>query len=639
MEKPKGKVKLKKIKKKPSNIGSKDVIFTMGVLDLTFIIEFTDRDLSKANLERIESITKLNQLEFLKYNEDLIRRIKLKSDNEILKQLILLNKTSEIKKRIEFFAVFSPKFRENEFFIDIFDKVTKRNGIIINKKSISKKAHFSINFELKYKSTIQIFNYNEGDTETDNQIENEHFETRSGFNKNSVIVDNDNSEDDKKEGNKLLNILKPDFKKYGLVYINFNELKNIEEFVDADEFVDLVKSFKSKGIKVFANYYKPDKSDLGNPPPEDDDVFEEEDHYNPNNANKDNNEKENEDDNENENENEANKEEQNTPKDQQEDENNKSKEKTFSKQKFLKTLYDLSDIFFFDENQANKLFDNHFIAFSQKNGANPIKKSQVHDYFISSIAGNTKGDKVGLFLKDLEYFTIVNCANKIGNCETIDSTLYPKRTIRNIELINRYKSIIQQNRDEFYSIFCSLMIGAVSDPTKSFEEEIKVGFINALDIIKKELECSKTNISFNEGRLINFKSLKQNSRFNRTNCSLKGKENGFVLDCMNKEKSKLKPYLSLNDKNLKLFFDSKYNWKNLVQKGFIDKKGYIMYDKEYREVLGPEYTIKANKRRNKKGNKSLTKVINELSLKNRILKTEPKKIFIKRNRTEKKIPK
>ena len=630
MEKPKSKVKLNKINKKPSNIGPKDVIFTMGVLDLTFIIEFTDRDLSRAKLKRIEDINKLNQLEFLKYNEDLIRRIKLKSENEILKQLLLLNKTSEIKKRIEFFAVFRPKFRENEFFEDIFDKVTKRNGIIINKKSITKKANFSIYFELKYKATIQRFNYSEADTESDNQIENEHFDTKSGFHKKSIITNYENSENKNEEGNKLLNILKPDYKKYGLVYINVNELKNIEEYLDADEFIEVVKSFKSKGIKIFANYYKPDKSDLVEPPMDDDDVFDEEDRYNANNNNNANNENEND----NENGNEDNIEEQNTPQKEQEN-NNKPKEETFSKQQFLKTLYDLSDIFFFDENQANKLFDNHFKTFSQKKGTNQVKKSQVHDYFISSIAGNTKGDKVGLFLKDLEYFTIVNCSNKIGNYETLDSTLYPRRTIRNIELINKYKSVIQQNKDEFYSVFCSLMIGAVSDPTKSFEQEIKVGFINALDIIKKELECSKTNIAFNEGRLINFKSLKQTSRFNRTNCSLKGKENGFVLDCMNKEKSKLKPYLSLNDKNLKWFFDSRYNWKNLVQKGFIDKKGYIMYDKEYRDVFGPEYTIQNKKR----GKKNLSKVITELSLKSQILKTEPKKIITIRSRTEKKIPK
>ena len=630
MEKPKRKFKLKKISKQPSNIGTKNIIFTMGVLDLTFFIEFTEKDISRANIERIEKINSLNQLEFIKYNENLIRRIKLKSENEIFKQLLLLNKTSEVKKRIEFFAVYRPKFRENQYFEDIFDRVTKRNGIIINKKSLTKKANFSINFELIYKTTIHKFEYNEGDEESDNEIENEHFVTKSEFNKNSIIVSN---EDKNEEGNKLLKILKPDFKKYGLVYINFNELKNIEEYLDADEFIEFVKSFKSKGIKIFANFYKPNNSELGSPHDEDVSyILDEEDYYNANNVNNVNN-----DNYEDDNNSEANKETQMTPKEEEKDENNntKPKEKAFSKQKFIKILYDLSDIFFFDENQATKLFDKHYKTFTQKNETNKIKKDKVHDYFISSIAGNTKGDKIGLFLKDLEYFTIVNCSNKIGNCETIDSTLYPRRTIRNIEIINKYKSVIQQNKDQFYSIFCSLMIGAVSDPSKSFEEEIKVGFINALSIIKKELECSKTNIAFNERRLIDFKALKQNSRFNRINCSLKGKENGFVLDCMNKEKSQLKPYLSLNDKNLKLFFDSKYNWKNLIQKGFIDKKGYIMYDKEYREVLGSEYTIKSNKR----GNKSLAKVIKDLSMKNQILRTEPKKVLAKRNRTQTKIPK
>ena len=143
------------------------------------------------------------------------------------------------------------------------------------------------------------------------------------------------------------------------MYINVNELKNIEEYLDADEFIEVVKSFKSKGIKIFANYYKPDKSDLVEPPMDDDDVFDEEDRYNANNNNNANNENEND----NENGNEDNIEEQNTPQKEQEN-NNKPKEETFSKQQFLKTLYDLSDIFFFDENQANKLFDNHFKTFS-----------------------------------------------------------------------------------------------------------------------------------------------------------------------------------------------------------------------------------------------------------------------------------
>lgn len=610
MEKQKGKKKLDKIKKNTSSIAPKNIIFTMGVLDLTFIIEFTDKDLLKANIEGIDNITRINQLDFIKDNEELIKSIKLKSENEIFNQLILLNKTSIKKKQVEFLAVFRPKFRENQYFEDVFDRVTKKYGIIVNKKSLNKKGHFSINFELKYKTVIQNFSYNEGDLESDNLIANEHFNSKSERSEN-MSIDNDDSEEQNEEGNKLLKILKTDFKKYDLMYINYNELKSIEEYLDADELAEVIKFFKSKGIKVFVNYYKPNATDLVEPPDDSDDfdLDDEDDDDDHNDSDKEEKEVE--------------------------DNNDNPKDKTFSNQEFLKKLYDLSDIFFFDENQACKLFNKHFKTFSEKKGPNQIKNFKIHDYFISSIAGKTKGDKVGLFLKDLENFTIVNCSNKTGNYETIDSTLYPRKTTRNIELIKKYKSIIEQNKDEFYSIFCSLMIGAASDPSKRTEEEIKVEFINALSIIKQKLECSKTNIPFKERNLINFKKLKQNSILNRTYFSLKGRENGFVLDCMNKEKSKLKPYLALEDKNLKWFLSSKFNRKNLVEKGFIDKKGYIMYDKEYRDVLGPESTLKVNKKRNI----SLPKIIKDLSLKNKILKTQPNNIMMKKNRTQKKIPK
>ena len=66
---------------------------------------------------------------------------------------------------------------------------------------------------------------------------------------------------------------------------------------------------------------------------------------------------------------------------------------------------------------------------------------------------------------------------------------------------------------------------------------------------------------------------------------MRGKEKGFVLDCMNQEKSKMKEYVPLKDKNLKWYFRSEINKKYLVEKGFVDKKGYIMYDKEYKDTL------------------------------------------------------
>ena len=85
-------------------------------------------------------------------------------------------------------------------------------------------------------------------------------------------------------------------------------------------------------------------------------------------------------------------------------------------------------------------------------------------------------------------------------------------------------------------------------------------------------------------KLIDYKTIKKAARDNKKYYMQKGKEEGFVLDCLNKEKSKLKEYMPLKDKNLKWYFKSKTNKKYLVERGFVDKKGYIMYDKAYRKT-------------------------------------------------------
>ena len=116
---------------------------------------------------------------------------------------------------------------------------------------------------------------------------------------------------------------------------------------------------------------------------------------------------------------------------------------------------------------------------------------------------------------------------------------------------------------------------------------------------------------------------------NRKNYAQKGKEKGFILDCMNQEKSKLKEYVPLKDQNLKWYFRSKSNMKYLVKRGFVDKKGYIMYDKEYRKTLGSPNNLRPKINNKKTGN--LEKYISELTLEDNVIYEEV--------RTKEKIPK
>ena len=202
-------------------------------------------------------------------------------------------------------------------------------------------------------------------------------------------------------------------------------------------------------------------------------------------------------------------------------------------------------------------------------------------------------------------------------------------------MINQYKSLIQENKDELYNTFCSLMLGSISSGNKDLIEEINIGFKNALNIIKKEIECKKNKIEFSWSKLVDCKTIEIANKQSRENYSQKWKEKGFVLDCMNVEKSKLKDYAPLKDKNLKFYFRSKSNMKYLVQRGLVDKDGYILYDKEYRKVYGSPNRLRENKARN---NRSLSKIILELSLNNN--NGLNKNYIITENiRTKEKVPK
>ena len=66
---------------------------------------------------------------------------------------------------------------------------------------------------------------------------------------------------------------------------------------------------------------------------------------------------------------------------------------------------------------------------------------------------------------------------------------------------------------------------------------------------------------------------------------LLNQEDDFVLDCTNKEKSELKEYVPLYDYHLVYYFRSDVNQKELKKKGFINDKGFIMYDPVHRKRM------------------------------------------------------
>ena len=95
----------------------------------------------------------IKDLSFLKdKNEEFLNTIKLKPNNEFIKQLLLGNKMSKKKTFIDLICYGRPKFEgDNEFFDRIFEYVTVRNNLQINKTPLEDGSRYSLLIQLKHK--------------------------------------------------------------------------------------------------------------------------------------------------------------------------------------------------------------------------------------------------------------------------------------------------------------------------------------------------------------------------------------------------------------------------------------------------------------------------------------------------------
>jgi hypothetical protein len=375
-----------------------------------------------------------------------------------------------------------------------------------------------------------------------------------------------------KRGSSILVKLNPTFEKYSLAYINYIDMKNIPGDFKLSDLNELLKFFKSKGTIIMVNYYKPKRPKI--------EVGEEEidSHEDDNEIMKEGSSKKYQEDQEEE------------PKDEKKE--NNEQQRPSKKMKNINNLYDNTNIFFFDTKQCVKMFNKHYENFTEDNINNfkKITRAKIFDYFIKGIAPATKeevsGMKTGLFMEQLNNLKIIYTSKKAANTQDFDCQPYPKINHNNMDLIQQYKNILKENKNDYYSIFLSSIIihCASFAPGCQNNDIIYPSFLISLEVIKKKLECEKNDLIIDENIYkvrLDEKIIKKNLQM----FSSGGKENGFVLDCTNKEKSTMKDYVSLYDYHLRTFFASETIRKDLKNKGFINSKGFIMYDPEHRNVM------------------------------------------------------
>ena len=209
--------------------------------------------------------------------------------------------------------------------------------------------------------------------------------------------------------------------------------------------------------------------------------------------------------------------------------------------KFLNNIYYLTDLYFFDFKQAIEEFNKHYKTFTtDKPTDKAINKQKLLDYFINGIASGTKkevdGDKYGFFLEDFIKFYVMHANKKKAKKNEFDCQLFPKINHNNIDLVDEYKGIIKKNVNNYVSIFISFIITGVGSNGAVSNEVIIGAFLNALEIIKRKVECEKNKITLNEKNLMKYKISDKNLAERIKELMLLNQEDDFVLDCTNKER-------------------------------------------------------------------------------------------------------
>ena len=368
----------------------------------------------------------------------------------------------------------------------------------------------------------------------------------------------------------------PRYNRYCSFYLNYNDLKDIPGNFENRDLIEFIFFMKKKGTKIFINFYQPQEEEKK----------EEEDETNKNKDNQVAGESYDAQGKENQKTKEQEK--------QNEEENEDEESKLEKEMKDLNNLYYLTDLYFFEQKQALTEFDKHYKFFTSDKDKDrkKINKQKLFDYFIKGIASGTKtevdGDKMGFFLDDFLKYFVVHAAKKSANKYEFDCQLYPKINHNNMNLVEDYKKIIKKNANHYISLFITFILSGVT-ATGSTSNEVVIGaFLNALEIIKRKLECEKNNIVLSEKELMKFKLSEKSLAERIKELALGNQESGFILDCTNKEKSELKEYVPLYDYHLVYYFRSDINKKELQKRGFINEKGIIIYDPVHRKRMRPD---------------------------------------------------
>lgn len=247
---------------------------------------------------------------------------------------------------------------------------------------------------------------------------------------------------------------------------------------------------------------------------------------------------------------------------------------------------------------SRSLSDQNIKSTTMSNRSNKISivnldKKKMFSYFSNEIISQCPViyyQKIAVFMDEFTKLSILpfNSSDISNKTYEFDTLIYPKINHFNINIVNEYRNIVNSNYDNFLLIFFGSFIGRLIQDSKNLSfKSLYLSYLTAIESSKKILEVKKNKLPIPNNPKFYIVKLPNNAiNLYLKEESMKQKESKFTLDCLNKKKSQLQFYNPLFDYHLHSYFNSHVNRKVLRTKGFINSKGYIMYDPVYRDLLG-----------------------------------------------------